>query len=60
VLGIVVGLILATPFTSAADNNDRALWAMVGEIVASSVVQPFGALFSTLLYYDLRARKRVA
>jgi hypothetical protein len=29
----------------------------VGEIIASSVVQPFGALFSTLLYFDLRARQ---
>jgi hypothetical protein len=60
VLAILVALIIAAPFESAADNSDRALWAMVGEIVASSVVQPFGALFSTLLYYDLRARNRVA
>jgi hypothetical protein len=59
VLAIVVAIILAAPFTSAADSTDRALWAMAGEIVASSVVQPYGALFSTLLYFDLRARRRV-
>jgi hypothetical protein len=58
-LAILVALILGSPFASAADRSDRALWAMVGEIVASTVVQPYGALFSTLLYYDLRARKRV-
>jgi hypothetical protein len=34
------------------------VWALVGEVIASSVVQPFGALFSTLLYFDLRARTR--
>jgi hypothetical protein len=60
VLAIVVGILLAAPFTAEADSTDRALWAMAGEIVASSVVQPFGALFSTLLYFDLRARRRVA
>jgi hypothetical protein len=60
VLGILVSLILGSPFASAADSTDRALWALAGEIVASSVVQPFAALFSTLLYYDLRARQRVA
>ena len=60
VLAIVVGILLAAPFTAEADATDRALWAMAGEIVASSVVQPFGALFSTLLFFDLRARRRVA
>jgi hypothetical protein len=26
--------------------------------VGSSLAQPFGALYSTLLYFDLKARKR--
>jgi hypothetical protein len=60
VLAILVAFIFGAPFTSEADRSDRAVWAMVGEILASTVVQPYGALFSTLLYYDLRARKRVA
>jgi hypothetical protein len=50
--------VLNAPFAAAADNADRALWALIGEIVGSSLVQPFGALYSTLLYFDLQARKR--
>jgi hypothetical protein len=56
----VVAIVLGAPFTAAADNADRAVWALIGQIVASAVTQPFGALFSTLLWYDLRARKRAA
>jgi hypothetical protein len=56
-LALLVVLVLGAPFTAAADRADRAVWALVGEIVASSVVQPFGALYSTLLYFDLRARQ---
>jgi hypothetical protein len=58
VVALVFAVILGAPFTAAADRADRAIWALVGEIVASSVVQPFGALYSTLLYFDLRARTR--
>ena len=56
-LALLVVVVLGAPFTAAADRADRAVWALVGEIVASSVVQPFGALYSTLLYFDLRARQ---
>ena len=58
VIALVFAVILGAPFTAAADRADRAIWALVGEIVAGSVVQPFGALYSTLLYFDLRARTR--
>ena len=58
VVALVFAVILGAPFTAAADRADRAVWALVGEIVASSVVQPFGALYSTLLYFDLRQRGR--
>jgi hypothetical protein len=58
VVALVFAVILGAPFTAAADRTDRAVWALVGEIVASSVVQPFGALYSTLLYFDLQARTR--
>ena len=51
-------LVLGAPFTVLADTSDRALWALSGQIVATSVTQPFIALFSTFLYYDLRERKR--
>jgi hypothetical protein len=60
VVALVVALVLGAPFTAAADSADRALWALIGEIVASAVTQPFGALYSTLLYFDLRERKRTA
>ena len=53
-------LVLGAPFTVLADSSDRALWALSGQIVATSVTQPFIALFSTFLYYDLRERKRAA
>jgi hypothetical protein len=60
VVALVVAIVIGSPFTAAADSADRALWALIGEIVASAVTQPFGALYSTLLYFDLRARKRSA
>jgi hypothetical protein len=60
VIALMVVIVVGSPFTAAADNADRAVWAMVGQIVAGTITQPFGALFSTLLWYDLRARKRAA
>ncbi|MEA2401064.1 MAG: hypothetical protein QOK00_1467 [Thermoleophilaceae bacterium] len=58
VAALMVAIVLGAPFTAAASSADRAIWALIGQIVASVVTQPFGALFSTLLYFDLRARKR--
>ncbi len=58
VVAVLLVFVLNAPFAAAADNADRALWALIGEIVGSSLVQPFGALYSTLLYFDLKARKR--
>jgi hypothetical protein len=60
VAALLVAVVLGTPFTAAAESSDRALWALVGQMVASAVTQPFGALYSTLLYFDLRERKRAA
>jgi hypothetical protein len=63
VVNVLVALaifVLGAPFTLLADASDRALWALAGQIVATSVTQPFIALFSTFLYYDLRERKRAA
>jgi hypothetical protein len=58
VLVALMIFVLGAPFTVLADATDRALWALSGQILASSVTQPFIALFSTFLYYDLRERKR--
>jgi hypothetical protein len=60
VLALLVVLLLGYPFAAAADSTDRAIWALAGQIVSGSVTQPFAALFSTLLYFDLRERKRTA
>ena len=57
-LALLASIVLVAPFTAAADSADRAVWALIGQIVASSVAQPFGALYSTLLYFDLRQRGR--
>jgi hypothetical protein len=57
---LLVTVVLGAPFTAAADSTDRAAWALVGQIVAGVVTQPFAALYATLLYYDLRERRRAA
>jgi hypothetical protein len=60
VIAVLVAFVLGAPFTAAADATDRAVWALAGQIVAGTVTQPFAALFSTLLYFDLRERQRAA
>ena len=52
----IPGLLLLAPFTAIAESTDRAVWELVGSIVATSITAPFVALYSTLLYYDLVAR----
>jgi hypothetical protein len=53
----VASLIVVAPFTGIADSTDRAVWALVGSAVTTSITAPFVALYSTLLYYDLLARR---
>ena len=60
VVALLAAVVLGAPFTAAADSTDRAIWSLIGQIVASAVAQPFGALYSTLLYFDLRERRRAA
>jgi hypothetical protein len=55
----IPAFILLTPFTAVAESADRAVWALVGTAVTTSVTTPFVALYSTLLYYDLLARRVV-
>jgi hypothetical protein len=52
----IPAFVLLTPFAALADSTDRAVWAMVGSAITTSVTTPFVALYSTLMYYDLRAR----
>ncbi len=53
----IPGLILITPFTAIAESTDRAVWALAGSAITTSVTTPFVAVYSTLLYYDLLARR---
>jgi hypothetical protein len=53
----IPGFLLITPFTAIAESTDRAVWSLVGSAVTTSITTPFVALYSTLLYYDMRARK---
>jgi hypothetical protein len=54
---ILPALVFTAPFAAIADSTDEAVWALVGTICAETITAPFVALFSTLLYYDLRARR---
>ena len=53
----IPSFLLLAPFNAIAANTDRAVWVLVGSAVTTSVTTPFVALYSILLYYDLRARK---
>jgi hypothetical protein len=57
-IALLVATVLGAPFTQAADATDRAVWALGGQTLAAAVTQPFAAIYSTLLYFDLRERKR--
>jgi hypothetical protein len=57
VVALLVALVLAAPFSAAAESSDRAVWSMIGQMLAGAITQPFGALYSTLLYFDLLARR---
>jgi hypothetical protein len=50
-------LFLAVPFAAIAKSADRAMWSLVGQMAAETVTAPFVALVSTLLYFDVRARR---
>ena len=53
----IPGFLLLAPFSAIAASTDEAVWALIGTILATSVTTPFVALYSTLLYYDLLARR---
>jgi hypothetical protein len=56
----IASLLFTAPFAAIAASTDRALWSMVGTICAETITTPFVALFATLLWYDLRARRAAA
>jgi hypothetical protein len=54
------GFFFTAPFAALADRAGREVYALIGSIAAEVVTAPFVALLSTLLYYDLRARRTAA
>ena len=57
VVALLAAFVLGAPFSAAAESADRAVWSMIGQMLAGAITQPFGALYSTLLYFDLLARR---
>ena len=54
---LIPTLVLGAPFTSIAESSDRAVWALAGTVVTEIVTAPFIAIYATLLWFDLRARR---
>jgi hypothetical protein len=50
-------VVLLAPFMALAKSVDREIWNLVGQALAQTLTTPFVALVSTLLWYDLRARR---
>jgi hypothetical protein len=59
-IALLPGLLVSAPLAAVAESTDRAAWSLVGAIATETITAPFLALLSTLLYYDLRARRREA
>jgi hypothetical protein len=59
-IALLPALVLSAPLAAVAESTDRALWSLIGEMATQVLTAPFLALLSTLLYYDLRARRRQA
>jgi hypothetical protein len=53
----VPSFLLGAPFAEFARSSDREVWTLVGSALTSVITTPFVALYSTLLYYDLMARR---
>jgi hypothetical protein len=57
-VALIPGTLILSPLDAAAESADRQVISLIGGMVSSSLTAPFVALFSTLVYYDLRARGR--
>ena len=57
-VALLPGVLILAPFGELAKSTDRAVWSLVGTMAAETITAPFVALFSTLLYFDLRAGRR--
>jgi membrane-anchored glycerophosphoryl diester phosphodiesterase (GDPDase) len=55
---LLPGLFVIAPFEALAAAADRQAIALAGMILSGALTAPFVALVSTLLFYDLRSRRR--
>lgn len=60
VIAFVPGLLIVSPLDSLADSADRQAISLGGMILTETLTAPFVALVSTLLFYDLKARRETA
>lgn len=59
-LVLLPGLLVLAPLQSLAESADRQSIALAGMILTETLTAPFVALVSTLLFFDLRARRAAA
>ena len=56
-VAVIPALLIGVPLDAAADSADREVLSLAGDMLASIVTAPFVAIVTTLLFYDLRARR---
>ena len=54
-VAVLVAVLLGAPFTAAANSTDRALWALIGQIVANADPTLRGALLDAALLRPARS-----
>jgi hypothetical protein len=55
----VPAILISLPMEALAKSADREVFGLAGDILASVVTAPFVAILTTLLFYDLRARREL-
>lgn len=53
----IPGVLILSPLEAAAEGADRQVVSLAGSMAAETLTVPFVALVSTLLFFDLRARR---
>jgi hypothetical protein len=56
-LASALSALVSAPLLAAADSTGEAVYQLIGQIVGGVLFVPPAALITTLLYFDLRARK---
>ena len=59
-IAFLPSLLIVSPLDSLADSADRQAISLAGMILTETLTAPFVALVSTLLFFDLKARRAAA